>query len=111
MAVGVPCLCCGGFSIWLGLFPVFVYGAWGGEVAFCFVEFDEDGFYFLIGASPKNEVPSPVDGFVLVWVVGEFFVPQCVGEVYDFRSVRFGWVLGFIHLRTPVVRHASGCVE
>lgn len=111
MAVGVPCLCGGGLSIWLGLFPVFVYGAWGGEVAFCFVEFDEDGFYFLIGASPKDEMPCPVDGFVLVRVVGEFFVPQCVGEVYDFRSVRFEGVFGFIHLGTLVVRHASGCVE
>ena len=70
VAVGVPCLCGGGFGVWLGLLPVFVYGAWVGEEAFYFVEFDEDGFYFFVGASSYDEVPCPVGGFLLFGVVG-----------------------------------------
>lgn len=56
-------------------------------------------------------MPCSVDGFVLVGVIGEFFVPQYVGEVYDFCGVCFEGVFGFTHLGTLVVRHAFWCVE
>lgn len=97
---------------------MFVHGAWVGQVALRLIEPDEDGFNLFVGASPQDEVPRPVGGSLLVGVVGKFFVPQYVGEVYCFRGCWFEGVFFFLglfglftHPRTLGGRRASGFVE